>query len=148
MGDSEQWRIDDNGYYLTNYKYTAPRTSPYTVEESLYSNDTNPIYHKITFEEPINITLKYAIGMMYAGYGTSPSAGLYYDYKTTDGHDYVNTPLAIDRLGEASEINTIVNNDIVLTEREVELENITELTLKSISRPVLWVDYIQIEVLE
>ena len=148
MGDSDKWSIDDNGYYLTNYKYTAPRTSPIVINETLLSDDTNPVSHVIKFEQPSNIQMNYAIGKMYAGSSASPSVGLYYNYKTGDGSNRLNMPITVDNLGEANEIDTVTSNPITLTERDITLENVTELTIWTSGRPVLWVDYIQIEILE
>ena len=148
MGDTSKWDIDSNGYYLTDYTYIAPSTSPYITDEQLMSKDTKPITHTITFDEASDIKINYSIGMMYQGPGLSPSAGVYYNYKTANGNNAMNLSLSVDNLGEASEINSIENNPIVLTEREVTLENIKELTIWTSGRPVLWVDYIQIEVLE
>ena len=148
MGDSEQWNIDDNGYYLTDYKYTAPRTSPVVIDESLLSDDINPISHIVKFDQPSNIKINYSIGMMYAGPGLSPTVGLYYDYKANNGSNYTRQSLPIDNLGEANQINSVTSNTITLTQREISLENVTELTIWTSGRPVLWVDYIQIEILE
>lgn len=157
MGDPDKWTVDSNSYYLTNYHYSPaidtsnwPSDTPKPDDTSakLYSEDSAPLYHTVTFESPANIKLKYAIGKMYAGPGVSPSAGLYYSYKTADGGNHSNAPITVDNLGEASEIDTVTSNPITLTEREIALENITELTIQTSGRPVLWVDYIQIEILE
>ena len=157
MGDPEQWSIDDNGYYLTNYRYSpAIDTSnwpsdipmPADTSASLYSIDVSPIDHVTTFKEPSNIKINYSVGKMYAGTSTNPSPGLYINYKTADGGNYLMRSIPIDNLGNADEINSVINNPIILTERETTLENVTELTIKTSGRPVLWVDYIQIEVLE
>lgn len=157
MGDSEQWNIDDNGYYLTDYYYSPaidtsdwPSDTPMPEDTSakLYSEDSAPLYHTVTFESPTNIKLNYSIGEMYAGPSVLPRVGLYYNYKTGEGRNYSNASITVDNLGEASEINTVTSNPITLTEREITLENITELTIRTSGRPVLWVDYIQIEILE
>lgn len=148
MGNPEQWSIDDNGYYLTDYDYTAPMTSPVVIEESLLSDDIHPISHTVKFDQSNNIKLNYSIGMMAAGQALSPQVGLYYSYKTADGGNFLRQFLLVDNLGEANQINSITSNAITLTQREISLENVTELTIWTSGRPVLWVDYIQIEILE
>lgn len=148
MGDPDKWSIDNNSYYLTDYTYTAPRTSPVIIDEALLSDDIHPISHTIKFNEPNNIKIKYSIGEMYAGPGLMPKVGLYYDYKTADGSNHEGTFISVDNLGEANTINSVVSNPIILTEKEITVENITELTIWTSGRPVLWVDYIQIEILE
>lgn len=120
------------------------------MAERLISSTANLISHTITFNEPTDVDINYAVGSMYKGPAMSPTAGLYYSFKdAATGDTALNNPLETDILSaNAADIYTIVDNPITLTERSIEVSNILELTIWTNGSPVLWIDHIQVEIKE